>query len=111
VLVKGGHLREKAEGRRQKAEVKSADIESAAFALDVLDDEGRVTSFRGEWIETTSTHGTGCTLSAAIAAYLGRGLTLEKAIETAKDFVADAIRHAPGIGHGHGPINIVMSGE
>jgi hydroxymethylpyrimidine/phosphomethylpyrimidine kinase len=102
VLVKGGHLKEKAEGGRHKAE-------KGWSALDILDDEGRVTLFQGEWIETTSTHGTGCTLSAAIAACLGRGLSLEKAIETAKRFVADAIRHAPGIGHGHGPINAVTS--
>jgi hydroxymethylpyrimidine kinase/phosphomethylpyrimidine kinase len=84
VLVKGGHL--------------------AGDALDLLDDDGRVTLFRGERIETTSTHGTGCTLSAAIAACLGRGASLEDAIGTAKRFVADAISHAPGIGHGHGPI-------
>ncbi len=84
-------------------------------ALDLLDDNGSVTLFRGEWIETTSTHGTGCTLSAAIAACMGRGLTLEKAVEAAKRFVTDAIRHAPGLGHGHGPLNhsvkIVMSDE
>jgi hydroxymethylpyrimidine kinase/phosphomethylpyrimidine kinase len=104
VLVKGGHLKEKAEGERRKAE-------KGWSALDVLDNEGRVIVFPGEWIETTSTHGTGCTLSAAIAACLGRGLTLEKAIETAKRFVTNAIRHAPGIGHGHGPINAVTSGE
>jgi hydroxymethylpyrimidine kinase/phosphomethylpyrimidine kinase len=95
VLVKGGHLKGKAEG--------------APSATDMLDDEGRVTLFQGEWIETTSTHGTGCTLSAAIAACLGHGLSLEKAIETAKHFVTNAIRHAPRIGHGHGPINAVTS--
>jgi hydroxymethylpyrimidine kinase/phosphomethylpyrimidine kinase len=104
VLVKGGHLKENAEGRRRKAL-------KGRSALDVLDDGGRVTLFQGEWIETTSTHGTGCTLSAAIAACLGRGLSLEKAIETAKHFVTNAIRHAPRIGHGHGPINAVMNNE
>lgn len=98
VLVKGGHLKTNAEGESRIAE-------NAPVALDLLDDEGRVTLFRGEWIETTSTHGTGCTLSAAIAACLGRGLSLEKAVETAKRFTAEAIRHAPGLGHGHGPIN------
>lgn len=98
VLVKGGHLKRKAEGGRQKAE-------SSKSAVDVLDVDGRVTLFRGEWIETTSTHGTGCTLSAAIAACLGRGMSLEKSVETAKRFVTDAIRHAPRIGRGHGPIN------
>lgn len=98
VLVKGGHLKASAEGKGQSAE-------NAPTALDLLDDEGRVTLFRGEWIETTSTHGTGCTLSAAIAASLGRGLSLEKAVEAAKRYTADAIRQAPGLGHGHGPIN------
>lgn len=98
VLVKGGHLKTNMDGGRQSGE-------SVPTALDLLDDEGRVTLFRGEWIETTSTHGTGCTLSAAIAAGLGRGLSLEKAVEAAKRFTADAIRQAPALGHGHGPIN------
>jgi hydroxymethylpyrimidine/phosphomethylpyrimidine kinase len=92
VLVKGGHL------KSQESKVESS-------AIDVLDDEGRVTVFRGEWIETASTHGTGCTLAAAIAACLGWGLTLEEAVGTAKRFVADAIRQAPHLGHGHGPVN------
>jgi hydroxymethylpyrimidine kinase/phosphomethylpyrimidine kinase len=86
VLVKGGHL----EGE----------------ALDLLDDGGKLTVFRAERIETTSTHGTGCTLSAAIAAGLGLGLSLEEAVATAKRFVTEAIRTAPGLGHGFGPINI-----
>jgi len=85
VLVKGGHLT----GR----------------ALDLLDDEGRVRTFVAERIETTSTHGTGCTLAAGIAACLARGLALEDSIEAAKRFVTDAIRRAPQLGHGHGPIN------
>jgi len=85
VVVKGGHL--------------------SGEALDILDDDGRVTVFRAERIETTNTHGTGCTLAAAIAACLGRGMSLEQAIDTAKRFVTDAIKSAPRIGHGHGPIN------
>jgi hydroxymethylpyrimidine kinase/phosphomethylpyrimidine kinase len=93
VLVKGGHL----QGQEE--------------AIDVLDDDGRVIVLRGEWIETTSTHGTGCTLSAAIAACLGRGMNLEEAVGTAKRFVADAIRRAPGLGRGHGPINAMMNAE
>jgi hydroxymethylpyrimidine/phosphomethylpyrimidine kinase len=91
VLVKGGHL--------------------TGDALDLLDDEGRVTVFRGERIETTSTHGTGCTLSAAICACLARGASLERAIATAKRFVTDAIRHAPGLGHGHGPIGTAVTSD
>src|ERR1051325_1956950 len=81
VLVKGGHLRIADCGLRI-ADCSEQKVLGAHSAVDVLDDEGRVTLFRGEWIETTSTHGTGCTLSAAIAALLGRGLNLEKAIET-----------------------------
>jgi hydroxymethylpyrimidine kinase/phosphomethylpyrimidine kinase len=95
VLVKGGHLREIADWSKQKAEGRRQMLEETPLAIDVLDDEGRVTSFRGEWIETTtSTHGTGCTLSAAIAACLGRDLDLEKAIEIAKGFVAERLRNA-----------------
>lgn len=85
VLIKGGHL--------------------AGEAIDVLDDKGQVKIFRGERIETTSTHGTGCTLAAAICACLAHGMNLENAVETAKRFVASAIRQAPRIGHGHGPVN------
>ena len=85
VLVKGGHL--------------------AGEAVDVLDDEGRITTFRGERIKTQHTHGTGCTLAAAICACLAHKLDLENAVGAAKRFVADAIRHAPQLGHGHGPVN------
>jgi hydroxymethylpyrimidine/phosphomethylpyrimidine kinase len=99
VLVKGGHLKSQESGVRSQGSGDSSD------AIDLLDDEGRVTIFRGEWIETTSTHGTGCTLAAAIAACLGWGMSLEEAVGTAKRFVADAIRHAPHLGHGHGPVN------
>jgi hydroxymethylpyrimidine kinase/phosphomethylpyrimidine kinase len=92
VLVKGGHL----------TAHKPGDVLSA---IDILDNEGSVTVFRGEWIETKSTHGTGCTLSAAIAACLGWGANLEEAVGAAKRFVTDAIRDAPSLGRGNGPIN------
>ena len=85
VLVKGGHL----SGR----------------ALDVLDEEGEVTYFDAERIETTSTHGTGCTLAAAIASCLARGHNVEDSVALAKRFVTEAIRSAPRLGRGHGPIN------
>jgi hydroxymethylpyrimidine/phosphomethylpyrimidine kinase len=101
VLVKGGHLGEHAEDGEQD--------EREPVALDLLDEEGRVTTFRAKRIETTSTHGTGCTLAAAIAACLGRGMTLAESIGTAKRYVTDAISSAPRLGHGHGPLNHAVS--
>lgn len=86
VLVKGGHL-------------------AGARAFDLLDDGGQTIIFSATRIETTATHGTGCTLAAAIAACLARGMTLEAAVGAAKRFVTDAIRHAPRLGRGHSPIN------
>lgn len=85
VLVKGGHL----EGP----------------PLDLLDDEGRVQIFSAERVETDSTHGTGCTLSAGVAACLARGMSLEESVAAAKRFVTDAIRRAPRLGRGQGPVN------
>ncbi|WP_295524903.1 bifunctional hydroxymethylpyrimidine kinase/phosphomethylpyrimidine kinase [Novosphingobium sp. Chol11] len=55
-------------------------------------------------IATRHTHGTGCTLSSAIATYLGLGLALPEAIERARQFVRAALQHAPGYGAGHGPL-------
>ena len=55
-------------------------------------------------IETTSTHGTGCTLAAAIATGLGQGMALEAAIARARQFVRAALEAAPGFGQGHGPL-------
>jgi len=84
VLVKGGHL-------------------PTAPATDVLYDGRGFTVIPGEFIDTTTTHGTGCTLSAAITAQLARGRALIDAVFTAKRYVAEAIRHGLTIGHGHGP--------
>jgi hydroxymethylpyrimidine/phosphomethylpyrimidine kinase len=118
VLVKGGHLWEPTAVGEQNASsdqqrsasvegkrATSASPESAPLAPDLLDEEGHVTIFREERIMTTSTHGTGCTLAAAIAACLGHGLTLAEAVGAAKSFVTEAIRRAPSLGHGHGPLN------
>lgn len=84
-LVKGGHL----EGAR---------------TVDVLFVDGRVQTFEHEKIETTSTHGTGCALSSAITAGLARGTPLTEAVRAALDFVHEAIRKAPRLGAGHGPL-------
>ncbi|MFQ5691751.1 MAG: bifunctional hydroxymethylpyrimidine kinase/phosphomethylpyrimidine kinase [Nitrospinota bacterium] len=86
VLVKGGHLR--------------------GEAVDLLYDGSDFTEFRSARIDTRNTHGTGCTLSAAITARLAQGRSLKDAVRGAKDFITDAIRSAPtGIGSGHGPLN------
>jgi hydroxymethylpyrimidine/phosphomethylpyrimidine kinase len=66
---------------------------------------GAARSFTHPRMDTTSTHGTGCTLSAAIAAGLAHGRPLEQAVGDAVDFVQRAIAAAPGLGHGHGPLN------
>ena len=86
VLVKGGHL----EGRQ------SVDIACTA---------GEVMEFSGERFDTVHTHGTGCTLASAIAANLALGHDALDAIGRARTYVEGAIRNAPGIGHGHGPLS------
>ena len=73
VLIKGGHL-------------------SGDLSIDVLDDDGEITVFRGERVQGASLHGTGCVLSAAIAAGLGNGMTLENAVADAKSFVLEELR-------------------
>lgn len=106
VLIKGGHLGDPSVSREQEAgSSQSEGVGVGLTALDLLDDDGRVTLFSEEHIATTSTHGTGCTLAAAIAACLGRGLSLVESISAAKSYVTDAIRQAPPLGHGYGPLN------
>ena len=88
VLVKGGHRQVR-----------------AGEAVDVLFSEnGIFTEFRSEYLDVGEVHGSGCTLSAAIAACLGRGLPLEDAVGAAKEYVNNAIRTAPRIGHGARPL-------
>ena len=87
VLVKGGHL----EGDR------ADDL--------FVDRHGTELWLGAERIGTLNTHGTGCTLSAAIAAHLALGTPLEEAVREGKRFVTEAIRHSLAIGHGIGPVN------
>ena len=91
VLIKGGH---------------QVDDGDRHCAVDHLFIDGDAHVFTGEFIETTATHGTGCTLAAAITANLALGKDLVEAVRIAKDFVTNAIRTAPMLGHGHSPINI-----
>jgi hydroxymethylpyrimidine/phosphomethylpyrimidine kinase len=103
VLIKGGHL----------------PIWDLGFAIADLEDKKRQAidflfmgdeefTFSADFIETTATHGTGCTFAAAITANLANGKTLREAVESAKKFVTEAIRTAPNIGKGHSPINQLL---
>lgn len=91
VLIKGGHFQP--DGSHRKAQ-------------DFLFFGRERAVFEADLIVTTATHGTGCTLAAAIAANLAAGNDLAESIKAAKDFVTEAIRSAPHLGHGHSPINI-----
>ena len=73
--------------------------------IDVLADADGVRRFSRPRLQTRHTHGTGCTLASAIAAGLAQRLTLDQAVERARDYVQEAIRTAPGYGAGHGPLN------
>ncbi|HLZ25952.1 MAG TPA: bifunctional hydroxymethylpyrimidine kinase/phosphomethylpyrimidine kinase [Chloroflexota bacterium] len=73
-------------------------------AIDLLFDGHTFHTFAAERIDTPNTHGTGCTLSAAIAAGLARGMDLLDAVGAGKRYVTEAIRHAPPLGGGHGPV-------
>lgn len=88
VLVKGGHL-------------------GGAASPDLLLDAGGCTRFDAPRQTTANTHGTGCTLSSALAALLGRGLPLARAVEQAKHYVAGAIAASDrlSVGSGHGPLH------
>jgi len=86
VLVKGGHL--------DQGEV-----------VDLFWDGSSELTWQRTRVDSVHTHGTGCTLSAAVAAGLAQGLSLPNAVDQAIDFVARAIGTAPGLGQGHGPVN------
>lgn len=90
VVVKGGHL-DRAVSRSE--------------VVDIVSTHDRDFELRGPRIETRHTHGTGCTFASAIAAQLARGADVETALRTARDYLEGAIRHAPGLGAGHGPLN------
>jgi hydroxymethylpyrimidine/phosphomethylpyrimidine kinase len=85
VLIKGGH------------------DEGDALA-DALIETDNMTSWQGQRIETENTHGTGCTLASAIATFLAQGSSLPDAVARAREFVRVALREAPGLGEGAGPI-------
>ena len=91
VLIKGGHLPD-------------GDIR------DLLYQDRRFSEYRAERVPGRHTHGTGCTFAAALAAHLALGRTLAEAVPLAQRYVAEAIRRAPGLGQGHGPMQHVWRG-
>ena len=84
-LVKGGH--------------------SINDADDILYSNGKITYFKGKRIDNPNTHGTGCTLSSAIAANLAKGYSLEKSVERAKEYISGALGAMLDLGRGSGPMN------
>jgi hydroxymethylpyrimidine/phosphomethylpyrimidine kinase len=90
VLIKGGHL-------------EGSDSDDCLY----LGPEQRMVILPGERIATRNNHGTGCTLSSAIASFIAHGETIENAVRRAKDYITGAIRAGAeySIGHGHGPVH------
>ena len=88
VFLKGGHLK-------------------GSVSQDVLAYEGGTEIYEAPRVDTQNTHGTGCTLSSAIAAYLARGFVLEASVEAAKIYITAALNHAGelDVGRGHGPVH------
>lgn len=85
VLVKGGHL--------------------SGDAVDLLFTADGTKKFVTKRVDSKNTHGTGCTLSSAITANLANGMSMEKAVESAKDYITNAIENSFDVGKGHGPVN------
>lgn len=96
VLVKGGHL------GLDSSLVKSA---HPTTIVDVLYNGTDITTFKSDFIDSKSTHGTGCTLSSALASNLAQGQPLADASRNAIHYVQHAIATAFALGHGHGPVN------
>lgn len=80
------------------------------MCADLLYSGGKKRVFVAELLDSTSEHGTGCSYSSAITASLALGLELDEAISHSKQFITEAIRFAPAIGHGRGPINHKQGG-
>ena len=93
ILAKGGHL--------------EGDLITDIF----VQPDGKVDRWKTRRIETAHSHGTGCTLSSAVATGLGQGLAPIDAISQARGFVRAALRAAPGLGKGNGPLGFATIGE
>lgn len=85
ILIKGGHLKDTAD--------------------DLLWNKGEIHWFEGKRVDNTNTHGTGCTLSSAIASNLATGYDLVTSIQNAKDYITGALNDNLDLGKGSGPLN------
>ena len=96
VLIKGGHRKQGGGGRGQESGrgISPTVREGFVQAIDVLDNAGQVEIFRREWIDGPPVRGTGCMLSSAIAACLGKGMSLAESVSAAKTFVAAEIQNS-----------------
>jgi len=88
ILIKGGHLK-------------------SDKAVDILYNGSTYIEYSADWVETTNTHGTGCTYAAAIATYLAKDYTIDTAISAAKIYITEALKFGKNlsIGSGSGPVN------
>lgn len=89
ILIKGGHLKDSSD--------------------DLLYKNGDMIWIEGERIDNSNTHGTGCTLSSAIAVNLAKGKSMEEAVREAKKYLTGAIKDGMNIGKGHGPLNHIYN--
>jgi hydroxymethylpyrimidine/phosphomethylpyrimidine kinase len=95
VLIKGGH----------RADAAIRDLLHVPHRRGGPGDGDEFIEFTAERVPGSHTHGTGCTFAAALASHLALGRQLAEAVPLAQRYVAGAIRHAPGLGHGHGPMD------
>ena len=103
VIITGGHL-PPATGH-QPPTTAHRPPSTGSEVVDLLFDGREFLEFHTARIDTSNTHGTGCTFAAAVAAHLALGHGLAAAAERSQQYVAGAIRHALAIGHGHGPLD------
>lgn len=90
VVVKGGHMDA---------------TDTGNVVIDVVCTPNDEFELRGPRLETRHTHGTGCTFAAAAAAFLAQDQAVDEALRNAREYLEGAIRNAPGLGQGHGPLN------
>lgn len=115
VLIKGGHsINDASDVLVEKCD--NYEIANSTEYLSgnreckkAIDNKYTITSFFGERIDNENTHGTGCTLSSAIASFKARGLSLSEAIQSAKNYISGALKYGINLGKGSGPLNHIWN--